>query len=116
MDEINQEPDCMNRLKFQSRSDLQRICTEAEPYCISTVTILNGFFTQIDRDCAPDCHQGCEEHGYGLFYTECTRCCKSDLCNDYDGRLYYANVCALPSLCLFQLLFTAAITQLLLPI
>ncbi|CAD6184826.1 unnamed protein product [Caenorhabditis auriculariae] len=91
---LNQEPDCMNRLKFLSRSDLRRTCTEKEKYCVSTVTNLNGFFVMIDRDCAEECAEGCEERGYGLFYSECTRCCQGSLCNEFDGRAYYLPLAA----------------------
>ncbi|CAJ0571927.1 unnamed protein product, partial [Mesorhabditis spiculigera] len=85
----DQDPDCMNKLKFGSRTDLQRVCTSTEKYCRSTVTNLNGFFTFVERDCAQACAEGCEERGYGLFTQECTRCCQGHLCNEYDGRSYY---------------------------
>ncbi|VDO91696.1 unnamed protein product [Heligmosomoides polygyrus] len=84
-----QNPDCMNHLKFGSRMDMRRECASKEQFCSSKVTNLNGFFVLIERDCAESCKEGCEEHGYGLFYTECTRCCRGSLCNEYDGREYY---------------------------
>ncbi|RCN34203.1 hypothetical protein ANCCAN_19946 [Ancylostoma caninum] len=89
MDGINQNPDCMNHLKFGSRMDMRRQCASNEKFCISTVTNLNGFFVTIERDCAVSCEEGCEERGYGLFYTECRRCCRESLCNEFDGALYY---------------------------
>ncbi|CAI5438219.1 unnamed protein product [Caenorhabditis angaria] len=88
-DGVKQEPDCMNHLKFLSRPDLRRTCTQSEKFCVSVVTNLNGFFIEVERDCAEDCEEGCDQHGYGLFHTECTRCCKEPLCNEFDGRQYY---------------------------
>ncbi|NP_001362167.1 Snake toxin/toxin-like domain-containing protein [Caenorhabditis elegans] len=86
---VKHEPDCMNHLKFLSRPDLRRTCTPSEKYCVTTVTNLNGFFVEVERDCAESCDQGCEQHGYGLFHTECTRCCREPLCNEFDGRHFY---------------------------
>ncbi|KAF8372207.1 hypothetical protein PRIPAC_78636, partial [Pristionchus pacificus] len=55
----------------------------------STVTNLNGFLVLVERGCAEECIPGCEAHGFGLFWQECTRCCNSSLCNEWDGREYY---------------------------
>ncbi|CAB3408387.1 unnamed protein product [Caenorhabditis bovis] len=115
-DGVKQEPDCMNHLKFLSRTDLRRTCTLNEKYCVSTVTNLNGFFIEIERDCAEDCEQGCEQHGYGLFHTECTRCCREPLCNEFDGKHYYEPLAAshvafilIPGLVLLNFLLVAGI-------
>ncbi|ETN85552.1 hypothetical protein NECAME_01443 [Necator americanus] len=96
MDGVNQNPDCMNHLKFGSRMDMRRHCASNEKFCLvcashqcSSVTNLNGFFVTIERDCAVYCEEGCEERGYGLSYTVCTRCCRDTLCNEHDGAHYY---------------------------
>uniref|UniRef100_A0A1I7W7S2 BED-type domain-containing protein n=1 Tax=Heterorhabditis bacteriophora TaxID=37862 RepID=A0A1I7W7S2_HETBA len=34
MDGVNQNPDCMNHLKFGSRQDMRRLCTSSEKFCI----------------------------------------------------------------------------------
>ncbi|KAL6730753.1 hypothetical protein Aduo_001696 [Ancylostoma duodenale] len=69
-------------------ADVERLKGKQKSNC-STVTNLNGFFVTIERDCAVSCEEGCDERGYGLFYTECRRCCRESLCNEYDGALYY---------------------------
>ncbi|PIO61620.1 hypothetical protein TELCIR_16853, partial [Teladorsagia circumcincta] len=57
-DDVNQNPDCMNHLKFGSRIDMRRECASNETYCIATVTNLNGFFIMVERDCATFCKEG----------------------------------------------------------
>ncbi|PIC52106.1 hypothetical protein B9Z55_002348 [Caenorhabditis nigoni] len=106
---VKHEPDCMNHLKFLSRPDLRRTCTPSEKYCVTTVTNLNGFFIEVERDCAESCEQGCEQHGYGLFHTECTRCCREPLCNEFDGKHFYEPLAAFRGQQLFVIILLVVV-------
>lgn len=53
------------------------------------VTNLNGYFLEVARDCDEICKPMCTQSGFGLAVNECTRCCNSSLCNNYDGGDYY---------------------------
>ncbi|KAI6232619.1 Toxin-TOLIP domain-containing protein [Aphelenchoides fujianensis] len=85
---LNQHPQCLSAEMFELIPGMRRNCTELEPYCSSTVTNINGFFLEIERDCSEVCKPMCSSNGYGLSYSQCTRCCNASLCNFFDGRNY----------------------------
>ncbi|CAD5228905.1 unnamed protein product [Bursaphelenchus okinawaensis] len=88
-EQIDQNPECMSFEMFSLQNFSRRGCSSREAYCVSRVVNLNGYFLEVARDCDENCKPMCTETGYGLGYTECTRCCTSDLCNNFDGRDYF---------------------------
>ncbi|KAF7635487.1 Toxin_TOLIP domain-containing protein, partial [Meloidogyne graminicola] len=90
-DRMDQHPECLSYKFFVNKSQFRRICTSSEHFCMTSVTSLNGFFTEMRRDCTERCRPGCMESGYGIFSRTCTRCCQTTFCNNFDGRKFLLN-------------------------